>query len=226
MINFGVLITMFNEFSVVQRTVDSIKSIYRGNVFISVVQSDDGSGRVIEGVEDFDRLENLGITIKHHRLAAHAITRNYSFLFSKIYNKNMEYDFLVALTGDTLVTDPSNFIRLYNDMFNHKKLLCCSQAISQNFHAPNADPENGLCGGRYQYDGISDFMPQFFLLDGNFARKTKIFSKIEITNEFTSEQCLGNEFMKYVQNDFSDNAIILAKNAYDYNDGIRYQIRS
>ena len=76
-----------------------------------------------------------------------------------------------------------------------------------------------------QYDGISDFMPQFFMVRGVAATFTRMFSDTKITNEYTSEQCLGDEFMKHVPGNFKDSAYIISTNAYDYSDGIVYQVR-
>lgn len=216
------LITMYNEFNTVQTSIDLIKKVFKDSM-IFVVQSDDSSGRHLTDVDFFMVLENLSKTIKPTKLAAHAITRNYSILFKTAYETHQDFEFFVGLTGDTLVTDPLNFLRLYDKMIVNQKILCCSQAIGQNFHSVDSDPENGRCGGRIQYDGISDFMPQFFMVRG--VAFTRMFSDIKITNEYTSEQCLGDEFMKHVPGNFKDSAYIISTNAYDYSDGIAYQVR-
>jgi hypothetical protein len=97
-----------------------------------------------------------------------------------------------------------------------------SQAIGQNFHAADADPPEKV-EGRYQYDGISDFMPQFFMVDGHFAKNSGIFSHMKVTNEYCTEQCLGDELIQYdISKPFDKDVYIIAKNAYDYNDGIIY----
>jgi len=222
-INF--LITMYNEFETVQQTVSNIRNTF-DNAKVFVVQSHDGSGRVIADVDYFITLENLGTSIKHHKLASHAITRNYGKLFSKMYERGPACSSVAAITGDTLLSDPSMVVRVQTEMLARKKTLACSQAIGQNFHAPDSDPEHGICGGRMQFEGISDFMPQFFMVDGEFAFQTSVFSQIAVTNEFTSEQCLGDEFMSRVAGSFYDHALIIAKNAYEYADGIAYQVRT
>lgn len=221
--NIAFLISMFNEFNTVQRTVDTIKAIFQSPT-IHIVQSDDGSKKIIQGVNSFIVLENLLPLINKRKVPSHTIARDYSLLFKTSYAQ--EYQFIVALTGDTLLTDPTMVLRIYAQMKQNNKVIACSQAIGQDFHAANSDPDNGLCGGRTQYAGISDFMHQFFLVDGQFAQKTKVFSNIGIVNDFTSEQNIGDEFMKHIPNEsFSDHALILAKNAYDYNDGIMYNMK-
>jgi hypothetical protein len=219
------LITMYDEFNTVQKTVNSIKNSFRDSI-IFVVQSNDSSGRYLNNIDFFMILDNLAKTIKPYKLASHAITRNYSLLFKTAYETRPNYEFIVGLTGDTLVTDPTNFVRLNEKMIANQKILCCSQAIGQNFHSEDSDPENGRCGGRVQFDGISDFMPQFFLVNGLAASISRMFSNIKITNEYTSEQCLGDEFMLYAQGNFKDSAYIISHNAYDYSDGIIYQVKN
>jgi hypothetical protein len=217
---------MYNEFKTVQATVDNIYKVYGQSAMIVVVQSNDGSGRGINNVSYFRTFENLSPTLKTHKVPSHALSRNYGHLFSFAYNNLSSCKSIVAITGDTLISDPTTVIRLHKYMVQRNKILACSQAIGQNFHAIDSDPENGRCGGRFQYDGISDFMPQFFVVDGSFAFNTRVFSSIPITNEYTSEQCLGDSFMKHVKGTFLDNALILAKNAYDFADGVLYQVRN
>jgi len=218
------LITMYNEFSVVRNTVSNIRKEF-SNALIFVVQSDNGSGNIIESVDRFEVLPDLSKEYRHHKLAANAIARNYSYLFKKSLELDCLSKTIVAITGDTLITDPSVIMRIDADMRRQNKVLACSQALGQNFHAVDSDPENGRCGGRFQFEGISDFMPQFFVVSGAFVAHTRAFENIEVVNEFTSEQCLGDEFQRCVKGLFSDNALVLSKNAYDFSDGINYQVR-
>jgi len=219
------LITMFNEFNMVQKTVDAIHASYPSSK-IFIIQSDDGSKKTILNVDSFQVLENLLPLMERHKVSAYSISRNYSQLFRAAYDQGDDYLFLTALTGDTLLTDPTMASRVLHRMKESKKIIACSQALDQDFHAATSNPEKGLCGGRFQYDGISDFMPQFFMVDGSFANKSRIFSDIEITNAYTSEQCLGDEFMKCIPGGtFKDHALILAQNAYEYSDGIKFNTK-
>lgn len=223
--NVAFIITMFNEFGTVQKTVDAIHNSYQSPK-IFIVQSDDGSKKTINNVNSFRILENLLPLMERHKIPAHALSRNYSQLFRTVYDSNETYSFIAALTGDTLLTDPTMAYRIYNRMKDIKKILACSQAISQDFHAATSNPGEGICGGRYQYDGISDFMPQFFMVDGTFANKCRIFSDIEITNSYTTEQCLGDEFMKCIPSGaFKDHALIISQNAHEYSDGVKFNVR-
>jgi hypothetical protein len=129
--------------------------------------------------------------------------------------------YIIALTGDTYIFDVAGLERLDAKMRNEGKYICISQAIGQKFHASNDNPPEKI-EGRYQHDGINDFMPQFFLIDGKFAYDTKIFSNIKVTNKYCTEQCLGDELSKYIRSPLTKDVHIIAKNAYDFNDGIIY----
>ena len=156
------------------------------------------------------------------------MSRNFSKIFRDLYAAP-EMDYYVAFTGDTRVTDPINFNRLYNVMKDKNKIACVSQAIGQRFHA-STDNLKDKSGNRYQHDRITDFMPQLFLLDGQFATSTKCFSNIEVTNVLTSEQCLGDELLSHIEGDFHDKVYRVnwrnPSYAYAYNDGVIYHARS
>lgn len=217
MISF--LISMFDEEWTVNRNILEISKIFPDS-FIAVVQSE--SGTTVEGSDDVSILPNLAKTLKRHEVPAAALCRNFSLLFQKA---KQESEYIVVLTGDTLVTGATNFDRRWEDMKRGGKVLACSQAIGQDFHAVDSDPGNGKCGGRFQFFGISDFMPQFWMVGGDFFRATGAFKDIANTNKYTSEQCLGDEFMRHVKGEFRNNALVLADNAYAYSDGIKFHIR-
>lgn len=215
----SVLISMFDEEWTVNQSIKNIRRVF-ADAHVFVVQSE--SGARVEGADDTALQQNLAGTVKRYELAARALCRNFSIAFQ---NAKPESEFIVALTGDTYVKDPTNFLRRYGEMQRGGKVLACSQAIGQNFHSVDSDPAAGRCGGRIQHYGISDFMPQFWMVEGNFARQTQAFRNIVVTNPFTSEQCLGDEFMRHVKGPFRNNALVVSDNAYQYKDGIKYHIR-
>lgn len=204
------LITMHDEWKIVERTVKAIKLEHPWDE-IHIAQSDDGSGKRIPHVTSFDVLPNLIDQYPHERLGSHAVCRNYSHLFKRVKRGN----WLVALTGDTLIKDATMVNRL--TQIAGKRVLCCSQAIGQKFHAADGTRE-----GRPQYPGISDFMPQFFVVNGSWQKDTGAFVDIEVTNEWTTEQCLGDEFVKRRGN---FDAFVISNDAYGYSDGISYQTK-
>ena len=209
-------ISMFKEVETVNITVKNIKDSF-ADCFVSVVQSECDLSLDNKAVDSYVMLPDCSKTVPHHKVPSCALSRNFSKLFSTVPSS----DYIVALTGDTMICDATNATRRTEEMSRLGKLLYCSQAIGQNFHAANSDPANGFCGGRLQYLGISDFMPQYFVVDG----KLGAFTDIEITNEYTSEQCLGDEFMKHCSGQFLENAMILSRDAYGYSDGVKYHMR-
>lgn len=214
-------ISMYNEQTTVQNNIDNIRDYYGDNATIIIVQSD--SGKVVVGSDFFGVNSNLGNTLNKYKVPAHALTRNFSKAFSTLYGTTVDIDFIVGMTGDTLITDVSNFDRRYSEMLIGMKFIAISQAIGQNFHAADAHPPEKT-GGRIQYPGIYDFMPQLFILAGRAACKNRIFSKITITNEFTSEQCLGDELQRNFNVPLKNIALFLSDSPYGYSDGIKYHV--
>lgn len=192
---------------------------------VSIVQSEDGEGSFAGATV----LPNLARSCPRYEVAARALCRNFSSAFSGM--TGVDSDYIVAMTGDTLVYDPTNFDRRYAEMVGRGLVAAVSQAIGQDFHAADADPARGKCGGRLQVEGVTtDIMPQFFILDGEFLRETNAFREIKVTNPYTSEQCLGDELVRALgDRPFHESVLMLnsgdRSNAYSYSDGIRYHAR-
>jgi hypothetical protein len=226
MYNAAFLITMYDENKTVEETISLIRSSYgdKATIIVAHSKSDTNMELNVDKINDYIILPNLANVHIKRKLPAYAIARNYGMAFSRLYEKYSDIDYIVAITGDTFIWNISGIERLYTQMINNKKIMCVSQAIGQDFHSADSNPPQ-KSGGRFQFDGISDFMPQFFVVDGSFAFKTKVFSNIKITNEYCSEQCLGDELSNYIDQPFSKEVIVIAKNAYDFNDGIAFNYK-
>lgn len=227
----GVVITMYNEHKTVIRSVRSIKESDIDS-YIIVVHSDDDTKTydlesIIEISDEYVLLPNLAKELSRFQIPAHSLCRNFSLGFSTLYDKGIDYDMLVAFTGDTFIFDSDNFKRRLNDLKNTNKIAFVSQAIGQHFHASTDDVENGIMANRLQTDDITDFMPQLFFVSGKEAVANRMFSNIELTNKYTSEQCLGDELSKYVEDNFFHSVGRLnatnKHNAYAYTDGVKLQ---
>ena len=214
----SVLISMHDEEWTVNKNIQHIHDVYP-DAFIFVVQSE--SKAKVEGADGLLVVPNFAGTVPPHKLPSASLTRNFSLCFQNARNKSA---YIVALTGDTLVTDAHNFERRWEQMKGQGKVLVCSQALGQDFHAVDSDPANGRCGGRFQFAGISDFMPQFWMVEGGFFHATGAFKEIAITNPYTSEQCLGDEFMRHIKGPFRNSALVVSDNAYQYKDGIKFHV--
>lgn len=177
-------------------------------------------------------LKNLGKDYDRIELASQAITRNFSKGFSKLYELDFDYDIIVSFTGDTLLKDGESINRRFNDMTTYQKEAMVSQAIGQMFHSEGPNGEF-LPASRYQDPNITDFACCIWFIKGDFAKRTKVFKKIKITNKYTSEQCLGDELvraLKTEQKDFKTKVMRLNDlspyQAYSYSDGVTYHAHS
>ena len=226
----GVAITVYDEHKVVLESVENIKKYcdeQNIELTISVAHSDSGveteeMAKIRSMANSYTLLPNLGGTCCNEELGSLCISRNYSAAFSNLLRQ--KYDLVVALTGDTLIQDASNFSRRFQDMKNNSWKALVARAIGQKFHAEDANRDI-IKEGRLQHENITDFMPQLFLLDGSLLG-SEAFTNIEITNKFTSEQCLGDELMKHVLSISNVGLLNRAArtNAYSYSDGVRYHV--
>jgi len=191
------IISMYNEFGTVNGTIDAIRKLY-GNAIVIVIRSDDKSGNKIHRADDHVLLEDLSdkLPTKHH-IPSHALSRNYSTGFKLLYEKYPPQEYIVALTGDTSIQDASGITDIIRQMLEYYKVAGIAQHIGGNFYTQGNDPDQLVPHGRIQGEDTTDIMPQLFIVKGSFANDTKCFQNIEITNNFTSEQCLGDELQKH-----------------------------
>ena len=230
----GVVIVMYDEIDLVWTSINNIKSKFN-DAKIVVVQSfsdiqSENLKKIKETSDKFILLPNLANTYNRFELPSQAICRNISKGITALYELG-DFDCITISTGDTLINDPESFSRRYQDMQNNKWIGMVSKAIDQSFHAPTDNPPEGLAGNRYQHQNTTDFACCFFILDGKFAKETNAFSNIEITNRWTSEQCLGDEMIKAINGNKFNEKIGVLNNAfpfipYSYNDGITYHAKT
>lgn len=231
MINLSVIISMYDEHVAVLTSIKNIKDVFP-TAHITIIHSDDKKESTeLEDIKQkadfFITLEDLSLKYSRFEYPSYSISRNFSRGFTELYKTEKPFDLIVCFTGDTLITDASNFIRRYGEMLFKDWYAMVSQAIHQNFHSKDADPANGRPGGRIQHYDITDFACCLFFVLGSFAIQSKVFSDIKVVNTFTSEQCLGDELVeKLAGKGFKQKVGILnASNiysAYDYSDGVVY----
>jgi hypothetical protein len=227
--NVALVISYYDEEHYVLETIKNFKLLF-SNCKVFCVQSDPARASeqslLIRQISDFHTtLPDLSVGAKHWcSYQAVSLSRNFSLAFSEVYRNNEAFDCICALTGDTHVFDPSFVPRVFDEMKKNKKLVALSQAIGEHFHAATDDITNSSFG-RFQHKDITDFMPQLFIVDGDFAIKTRCFSDIMVTNVWTSEQCLGDTLSKNLNKinnfDFKQNVYTLA-HGYDFKDGVKY----
>lgn len=223
----GVVITMYDEHDIVLSSITNIRKEFKDAVIIVSHSEDGGDMDSIENAADgVITYDDLSKHYSRYEYPSRSICRNIGGGFKLLYTLD-EYDLIVCFTGDTHITDATSFNRIYNRMKEEHKLAYVSQAIGQIFHAPDSDPENDNMIGRWQYDNTTDFACCLFFIQGCFGRETNVFSNIDITNRFTSEQCLGDELIKHTS--FENVGRLNHKdphNSYSYNDGIVYHAKN
>ena len=199
------IISMYDEYEIVLKTLNAIVTQYKDPIII-VVRSDNG-----EEKNEWTSIKQLAtksiilpnLASKYHRfiLPAYAVTRNFSKGFSLLHEK---VEYIVALLGDTLIYNPKPLHSMATKMIQRKKYLCCCNAYDQYFHAKESTPEK-IIASRYQGSDTTDFSAVLFILDGKKFQQTKCFTDIKVINDFSSEQCLGDETLKH----FSKKEILL-----------------
>jgi hypothetical protein len=194
----GIIISMYDE---IETTQNSIISLKQEECPIVVIQSDPNDPlKTLSGssVDFYEKLPDLaGSTDKYLKersdgkdatTPVRALTRNFrkAFLASQTFN----VDWWVVILGDVLLEELSGIKNIIKKMLQAKKSLGITCAVGQTFK----DDDNNST--RIQYENTTDFMPQFFIVNSNLVRNG-LFSKFEISNRFTTEQCLGDEVNRY-----------------------------
>ena len=228
----GIVITMYDEHSIVLKTVKEVKQHFEGTNIILVHSNNNQESeslRELKKITEYILLPDMSERIAELENANPVIIRNFNTGFSKLYELSSDYDLIIALTGDTLIQDASSFTRRFREIKDNKWVAMVSQAVGQNFHA-QAEDGSMIKEGRHQSNLTTDFACCIFFLDGEWAFKNKAFVDIEITNLWTNEQCLGDEVKKYL-GEVPFHSVVGRLNsqhpiaAYSYNDGIKYHAK-
>lgn len=221
----GIVITMYDEFDVVKESIMNSKKSTHDLTWV-VMHSDNGNTNeeleFIKTESEYTLLDNLAKKLDRFELPSASVCRNYSLGFTKLYQMNKDYDLVIGITGDSLITNLDELLSPLNDSYDGYVL----QAIGQYFHDKNDDPKNGKTCNRPQTENTTDIMPQFFMFRGSVAIPNKLFTYIENINKFTSEQNLGDEVVRVIPN-FKEKVKRLHDGpyVYDYYTGIILQIK-
>ncbi len=225
----GFMISMYDEIDVVQNTISTLK---QNNYPIIVIQSDPQQPEKLlepNQVDFYEKLSDLAGSKEeyleerndHNTKAAttpvKAITRNFKAGFSK--SKIFDVDWWVVILGDILISNTNGIQGIIKQMIQQNKLIGVTRAVGQVFK----DNNDKLT--RIQRDNTTDFMPQFLIVHSSLITKG-LFSKLYITNPYTSEQCLGDEVNRYClenNTDFKNTVYIISDYAYtQFISGLKY----
>jgi len=197
----GLIISMYDEIVQVKETIQSIK---KSGCKIVIIQSDPGDKeKILEGwlSDEYLVLPDLAGSREEYQkmvekfkkgdplpIAPFAVTRNFSKGFSLI--KKYDVDYVVAIEGDTKITNFIGIFKIIEKMKKTKKIVSYTRTIGYTLHDENGKLE------RFQDKHTTDIMPQFFIVDNNAIRQG-LFCDMKVTNPYTSEVCLGDEINRY-----------------------------
>lgn len=226
----ALVVSMFDEVASMTHTLQRMGHRFQR---IEVVQSQETPYSVLQealtahGAGIYTLLPNLDTRTSEQRAAnaerfdigARSMARNFSAGFAHLLPYQQDLEYVVGITGDTLLLHPYGLWDIIKNMEGAD--IGVSRAIGQNFHRATLTPEqmadkNDPKGGRLQDDTLKDFMPQLFI-----ARTALIPRLVEIavTNPWCFEQCLGDAIGDATEYVFSDTA-------YGFSDGVIYHVPS
>ena len=218
------IISMYDEHDFVRATIMQIHTTFPKSCVI-VVQSDDGNQTKHGDI--FIKLPNLKGTVDDLKLPANAICRNFARGFQELYNSYIPADIVVALTGDTMITDATAIYRRYGEMVAQQKLAAVCQPIGQRQHSAD-----GTLWGTLNAEDSTSFICCLFMFNGEWATDMEVFKDIPVVNEYTSEECLGTQLAKELKAGGCDWKQVLRLNSmdplncYSYIDGIVWHAKT
>lgn len=222
----GLLVTMHDELEQVAETIGRIRPRL-SRLLIVKSGMDPLPEAWLPHVDYHTLLPDLFPDLSRWELHATSMARNYSWLFSEAA-KFPEVDWWVAITGDTVLLHEYGVERAIADAAGKGCALACCRALKQDFHAADLtleDLQAGKGGGRRQTTDLADFMPQLFMVEGKAVRGGCL-SKIEVTNKWCSEQCLGDAFMSWAGPDWRSKRHVYSCAAGEYQDGVVHHARA
>ena len=209
---------MYDEHEYVYSSIVNIKKTFNEPKFV-VIHSDNGSEFNFNCVDTYVLLDNLAPTVERIKLPAHAVCRNLSRGFKEM--DRFECDIVVVLFGDTHVVDAKSIYRRYAEMCQNDFKIFVTRPLTQMMHGAD-----GTLWSRQVTPHNWDFMGSLFFVNGEFLHESKVFQDIEVCNEYTSEQCLGDELAKKLK-DKSKVGVLNWINPsiyHSYTDGINWQM--
>lgn len=229
--NLALAVTMFDE---AENMVFNVRHLGARFLRIEVVQSQEVPYPALaEALEEhpcshYLLLSNLDQRTPEQRAAnterfdigARSMARNYSAAFAVLLKAWEEkIDYAIGITGDTKLLHLYGVEQIIEEMGDNE--IAVSRAIGQNFHKAawtrkEMNDPNCPKGGRLQDESVKDFMPQFFIVRASLF---PALAKIQVTNPWCFEQCLGDAIGRATQYVFS-------RTAYGFADGIIYHTPS
>tara|TARA_B110000438_G_scaffold226398_1_gene220589 strand:- start:262 stop:1017 length:756 start_codon:yes stop_codon:yes gene_type:complete len=225
-VKIGFIISMYDEIDIVTNTINTLKT---NNLPIIVIQSDpQQSKKLLDShlVNFYEKLPDLAGSKEEYLkerdvgsplTATKAIIRNLKAGFT--VTSNYDVDWWITILGDVYISNMSDIEKIIKKIISKNKSMGIIRAVGQVF----LDNTNQFT--RIQKNDTTDFMPQFFITHSSLIKKG-LFSKFELTNPYTTEQCIGDEVNSFcVENkiNFKDLVYIISDYAYpQFISGLEY----
>jgi len=226
----GFVISMYDEIDIVKSTLINLK---KSNCVTVVIQSDPGEEKknldsnlcdkyemmsdLAGNRQNYEKIVEEKKEGKGEMIGPIALTRNFNKGFSLI--KDFELDYIIALTGDTEITGMKGILEIIEKMEKANKIVGATRTIGYTMY-----DEYGKFT-QFQHRGIANIMPQFFIANMNSV-KNGLFCNTKRTNKFTTEQCFGDEILRYCKENnirFSDSFYRICDYAYPrFIEGVKY----
>ena len=222
----GFIIAMYDEIVTATNTINTLK---KNNLPIIVIQSDpQQSKKLLDAhlVNFYEKLSDLAGSKEEYLkereadsplTATKAIIRNLKAGFN--VTSNYDVDWWITILGDVSISNMTGIEKIIKKMMSKNKSMGIVRAVGQVF----LDKNNQFT--RIQKNNTTDFMPQFFITHSSLIKKG-LFSKFELTNPYTTEQCIGDEVNLFcVENKihFKDLVYIVSDYAYpQFISGLEY----
>lgn len=197
----GFVISMYDEIDVVKETLLNLRKLGCSTV---VIQSDPGDKQfVLDSTlcdeyeimpdvsgsrQNYEKIVKEKTEGKGEMIGPIALTRNFNRAF--ILMKNFDVDYIVAITGDTKITNLNGISKIIKKMKMQKKIVAGTRTIGYTQY-----DETGKFA-RFQHKNIADIMPQFFIAEIDSVR-SGLFCDTKRTNKYTTEQCFGDEIIRF-----------------------------
>jgi len=120
-----------------------------------------------------------------------------------------------------LINDLSGIKKIIKKMEKENKFLGITQPIGQTLYDPNGHLTH------FVTKKMTTLIPTFFIVHSDLIQKG-LFTNIEVTNPYTTEQCFGDDLKKFSEKqnlDFSDLTFFISDVAYpDFIKGLKYNV--
>jgi len=197
----GFVISMYDEIDIVKETIQNLRNF---DSKIIVIQSDPGNQKIILDESLCDKYEKMSDIAggrekytkvieerkegKGELIGPIALTRNFNRGFSLI--RDLDVDYVVAITGDTEITNLKGISKIIEKMKSENKVAGGTRSIGYTM----CDEFENFT--QFQHRNITNIMPQFFLANIESVRRG-LFCNTKRTNKYTTEQCFGDEIARY-----------------------------